>query len=130
MGRQLSVTALADQPRRGDVWLTALGAGRGGEPGKTRPAVVVSADALVTGEPDDLIVIVPVFSPRAPSPLRVELGETAGLDRPIRAVCGSVRSVVASRLIRKVGSVNATEMAQIATTLGLILEVDQPARPS
>ncbi|MGI8577392.1 MAG: hypothetical protein ACR2KG_05620 [Nocardioidaceae bacterium] len=35
-----------DTPRRGDVWVVALGAGRAGEPGKARPAVVAAAAKL------------------------------------------------------------------------------------
>ncbi|TXB91664.1 type II toxin-antitoxin system PemK/MazF family toxin, partial [Mycobacterium tuberculosis] len=35
------------EPRRGDLWLVSLGAARAGEPGKHRPAVVVSVDELL-----------------------------------------------------------------------------------
>jgi len=61
--------ASADAPRRGDVWLVALGAGRAGEPGKTRPAIIVSVDELSTGAPEELIVVVPVSSSLAASAL-------------------------------------------------------------
>ncbi|MGF2943794.1 type II toxin-antitoxin system PemK/MazF family toxin, partial [Mycobacterium sp. Lab-001] len=37
------------EPRRGDVWLVALGAARAGEPGKHRPAVIVSVDEILAG---------------------------------------------------------------------------------
>jgi hypothetical protein len=40
-----------DARYRGDVWLAALGPGRAGGPGNTRPAVIVSVDELSTRAP-------------------------------------------------------------------------------
>ncbi len=114
-----------DAPRRGEVWLVALGAARAGEPGgKTRPAVVVSVDQLSTGGPTDLVVVVPLSSSRAPSAIRVEVGVEVGVDRPSRAMCRSVRSVVASRLVRRVGRVEPATMGRIEASLVLILGLD------
>jgi mRNA interferase MazF len=114
---------LADSPRRGEVWLVAPGAGRAGEPGKTRPAVVVSSDHLTTGAPDELVIVVPVSSSRAPSALRIEMGPEAGLERPSRAICRAVRAVVASRLVRRIGHVDQPTMEQVQDALTMILEL-------
>ncbi len=119
----------ADTPRRNDVWLVALGAGRAGEPGRTRPAIVVSVDELSTGAPGELIVLVPLSSSLAPSGLRVEMAPIAGIDRPSRAVCRAVRAVVSSRFVRRIGSVDPTAMDQIETALALILGLDRAAIP-
>lgn len=116
--------ALADAPRRRDVWLVALGAGRAGEPGKMRPAVVVSDDELSTGAPGDLIVIVPLSSSLAPSALRVDVTPPAGTNRQSRAVCRAVRGVVSSRLERRIGSIDETTMGRIEAALALILALD------
>ena len=113
--------ALTDAPRRREVWLVALGAGRAGEPGKTRPAVVVSDDELSTGAPGDLIVVVPLSSSLAPSALRVDVAPIAGIDRPSRAVCRAVRGVVSSRFERQIGSVDEATMGQVEAALALIL---------
>lgn len=112
--------ALTDTPRRREVWLVALGAGRAGEPGKTRPAVVVSEDELSTGAPGELIVV-PLSSSLAPSALRVELAPMAGIDRPSRAACRAVRAVASSRFVRRIGSVDQATMEQIEAALALIL---------
>jgi mRNA interferase MazF len=117
--------ASADVPRRGEIWLVALGAGRAGEPGKTRPAVVVSVDELSTGAPQDLIVVVPLSNSLAPSALRVEVMPIAGVDRPSRAVCRAVRAVVHSRLVHRIGSVEPATMREIETVLALILGLDR-----
>jgi mRNA interferase MazF len=116
-----------DGPHRGDVWLVALGAGRAGEPGKTRPAIIVSVDELSAGAPEELIVVIPVSSSVAPSGLRIEIEPAAGVERPSRAVCRALRAVVRSRLVRRIGTVNAAEMELIEATLGLILGLDRKA---
>lgn len=117
--------ALADVPRRGEVWLVALGAGRPGEPGKSRPAIVVSADELSTGIPDELIVVVPLLSSLAPSALRIDVAPEAGIERPSRAVCRAVRAVVSSRFMRRIGSVDQATMEQVEMALALVLELDR-----
>lgn len=116
---------LADTPRRGEVWLVALGAARAGEPGKTRPAVVVSADELSTGRPEELVVVVPLSSSLAPSALRVDVAPRAGVERPSRAVCRAVRAVVSSRFVRRIGNLDQTTMEQVEEVLALILELDR-----
>ena len=121
--------ALTDAPRRREVWLVALGAGRAGEPGKTRPAVVVSDDELSTGAPGELIVVVPLSSSLAPSALRIDVAPIAGIDRPSRAVCRAVRAVVSSRCVRRIGNVDQVTMEQMETALGMILALDRRPAP-
>lgn len=117
--------ASTEAVRRGDVWLVALGAGRAGEPGKTRPAVVVSVDELNSGEVGGLVVVVPLSSSQAPSALRVEVGPSAGIDRPSRAICRAVRAVIASRLVRRIGRVDSAALNDIESTLALVLGLDR-----
>jgi mRNA interferase MazF len=116
-----------DAPHRGEVWLVALGAGRAGEPGKTRPAIIVSVDELSTDTPEELIVVVPVSSSVAPSALRIEIDPATRVERPSRAVCRALRAVVRSRLVRRIGSVNTAEMERIEATLTMILGLDRKA---
>ena len=73
----------------------------------------------------ELIVVVPLSSSPAPSALRVEVAPDAGIDRPSRAVCRAVRSVVSSRFERQVGSVNDATMENIEAALALILGLDR-----
>lgn len=121
--------ASTDAPRRREVWLVALGAGRAGETGKTRPAVVISDDELSTGAPGELIIIVPLSSSLAPSALRVDVAPIAGIDRPSRAVCRALRAVVSSRFERRIGSVDQATMERIEAALGLILGLDRRPVP-
>ena len=115
---------VSSEPRRGEVWLVSLGAARAGEPGKNRPAVVVSVDLLNAGTVDDLIVVVPLSSSRAPSALRPEVSSAAGVDRPSRAICRGVRAVAHTRLVRRMGALTPETLAEIERSLALILRLD------
>ena len=116
--------ALSD-PRRGEIWLVALGAARTGEPGKNRPAVVVSVDQLSTGAADELVVVVPLSSSREPSLLRPDISTDEGVDRPSRAICRGVRAVARARLLHRAGAVTPATLAEMERALALILGLDQ-----
>jgi mRNA interferase MazF len=112
------------EPRRGEVWLVSLGAGREGEPAKHSPAVVVSADQLnVSAGPSELIVVVPLSSSRAPSSLRPIVPASAGLDRDSRAICRATRGVSRGRLLDRLGSVPPQTFAEIEQALALTLGI-------
>jgi mRNA interferase MazF len=108
-------------PRRGEVWLTSLGAARPGEPGKTRPAIVVSSDQMVAGSLNEPIVMVPLSSSVPPSALRPEITDVEGVERPSRAVCGAVRGVARSRLLRRLGALTPATLDEVEQALALIL---------
>jgi mRNA interferase MazF len=108
------------EPHRGEVWLVSLGAARSGEAGKNRPAIVVSVDELHFGRENDLIVVVPLSSSRAPSMLRPEVS-MEGVDRPSRAICRGVRAVSRARLLRPLGRVPAATLVEVERSVALIL---------
>ncbi len=110
-----------DPPKRGEIWLTAFGAARPGEPGKTRPAVVLSADELLIGTSDELIVVVPFSSSVTPSILRPAIDPAVGIDNPSAAICRAIRGVARSRLLRRVGKVDGEKMVEIERAVGLVL---------
>jgi mRNA interferase MazF len=118
------------EPRRGEVWLVSFGAARSGEPGKNRPAVVVSSDGLGTGTVADLMVVVPLSSSSAASVLRPEIQGLESVDRPSRAICRSVRGVARSRLLRRLGVLAPATLNEVERALALILELDAIATPS
>ncbi len=112
------------EPRRGDIWLVSLGAARKGEPGKNRPAIVVSVDEIAAGVEDELLVVVPLSSSRAPSPLRPEVSPDEGIDTPSVAVCRGVRAVARPRLLRHIGSARPATLSAVEHALGLILGIE------
>lgn len=115
------------EPLRGDIWLASLGAGRRGEPGKNRPAIVISADRIFSVENDELIVIVPLSRSRSLSPLRPHLGPETGIDHSSVAVCPAARGVSRTRLLRRLGEVEPKKMTEIERAVELVLDLDQRA---
>ncbi|MGH2364433.1 MAG: type II toxin-antitoxin system PemK/MazF family toxin [Chloroflexota bacterium] len=111
----------SSRPKRGEVWLVSLGAARTGEPGKNRPAVIVSVDALNADVADELVVVVPLSSSRAPSALRPEVSGIAGIDQPSRAICRAVRAVARTCLLQRLGELPPLVLVDVERALSLIL---------
>jgi mRNA interferase MazF len=114
------------EPRRGEVWLTSFGAARPGEPGKNRPAIVVSSDRIIAGAHDEPIVMVPLSSSLPSSQLRPEVTDVEGVERPSRAVCGAVRGVARSRILHRLGAITPKTLDEVECALALILGLDAP----
>lgn len=108
-------------PRRGEIWLASLGAGRRGEPGKNRPVVVLSVDDLLIGKPDELVVIAPCSSSVTPSRLRPSINPSTGIDDHSAVICRGIRGVARSRLLRPLGNVDPEKMAEIEHAVRLVL---------
>ena len=114
-------------PRRGEIWLVSLGAARRGEPGKNRPAVVLSADELLTGEDHELIVVVPLSSSLPRSALRPQLGPETGIDADSAAISRAIRGVSRRRLLRRVGKAKPATMAEVERAIATVLGLDSAA---
>jgi len=114
---------VSTEPRRGEIWLTSLGAARHGEPGKNRPAIVISVDEISAGLEDELIVVIPVSSSRSGSPLRPAVSPQEGIDRESVAVCRGVRAVAKTRLLQRLGQVEPDTMRELERALAMILGI-------
>lgn len=112
------------EPRRGEIWLVSLGAARKGEPGKNRPAILVSVDEISTGLEEDLIAVVPMSGSRVPSPLRPAVSREQGIERASVAVCRGVRAVARKRLLRRLGESTPETLREVERALGMILGFD------
>lgn len=113
------------EPRRGEIWLVSLGAARKGEPGKNRPAIVLSVDEIVAGVEHELFVIVPVSSSRVPSALRPKVSPTDGIDVESAAICRGLRAVSRARLLRPIGQAGSETMREIEQAVAMILAIDR-----
>lgn len=118
------------EPHRGEVWLVSFGAARPGEPGKNRPAVVVSVDRIIAGPSFEPIVVVPLSSSSTPSVLRPEIRDVEGVDRSSHALPRAVRGVARSRLLRRLGTLPPEKLAEIERALVLILGLTPPRHKS
>lgn len=115
------------EPRRGEIWLVSLGAARKGDPGRNRPAIVVSVDEIVAGVEHELFVVIPVSSSRAPSLLRPRVSPEDGIDVESAAICRGVRAVSRERLLRPIGKLRPDTLREVEAALAAILGLDRTA---
>lgn len=110
-------------PRRGEIWLVDFGEPAGREQAGTRPAVVVSTDALNEG-PSGVVLVVPLTSTRRqlPSHVEIEPGES-GLSDSSYAKCEDVKSVSERRLVGRLGVAGPEPMFEIGQVLRYLLEL-------
>lgn len=111
--------------KRGEIWLVNLEPTIGAEIKKTRPAIIVSADAL--GKLP-LKVIVPITDWKnqySIAPWMVKLLPTLenGLTKNSSADCFQMRSVSEIRLTKKIGEIRHDQMDEISTGLSVTLQI-------
>ena len=111
--------------RRGEIWHINLDPTIGAEIKKTRPAVIVSSDAVGVLP---LKVIVPLTDWKdrygiARWMVAVEPSVQNGLDKPSAADTFQVRSLAQERFVRRLGQMEDEHMSGIAQALALVLEI-------
>jgi len=109
--------------RRGEIWLINLDPTVGAEIMKTRPAVIVSDDAIGVLP---LKVIVPITDWKdryavAPWMVRLESDRVNHLEKLSAADAFQVRSVAHERFIRRLGHLSAKTMQEIVDALAVVL---------
>ena len=110
------------RPRRGELWLVSLGAARDGEIGKTRPALVVSVDALQTGSPYDRITVVPLTTNarQRPNALQPAIPAGHGLAQDSVILCNAPRALAPSRFVRHLGTIPDDLLIQVTAARAVI----------
>ena len=87
--------------KRGSVWLANLNPGRGTEPGKIRPVLIVQSQALLEADhPSTLIVPLTCSLIDDAEPLRLRLPAQAGLDKDSDLLLDQLRAIDNQRLIQ------------------------------
>ena len=109
---------------RGEIWLINLDPTVGAEIRKTRPVVIVSSDAIGVLP---LRVIVPVTDWKVqyePAAWMVKIlpDQQNGLSKPSAVDTFLIRSVAASRFIRKIGIISDVDLKFIVNAVGLVVE--------
>jgi mRNA interferase MazF len=105
--------------RRGEVWWVDLDPTRGSEIRKTRPAVVLTVDALNRAR--RTVVVVPLSTGPTPRPPIVVATASAGAGSV--AVCDQVRAVDKSRLTRHVGQLAVADLHAVEDGVRSILSL-------
>jgi mRNA interferase MazF len=112
--------------KRGEVWLVNLDPTIGAEIRKTRPAVIVSDDAIGILP---LKVIVPITEWKerysiAPWMVRLEVDARNGIEKLSAADAFQVRSISEERLVRQLGKLADATMSKLTNALAIVLDIN------
>ncbi len=105
--------------RRGEIWWVNLDPARGSEIRKTRPAIVITANAL--NRVRRTVVVVPLSTGPQPRPPIIVSTPSAGPNSV--AVCDQARAVDKRRLTRSEGQLSAVDLCSIEDSLRRVLEL-------
>ena len=112
-------------PDRGEVWLANLNPGRGTEPGKTRPVLVIQAQALQdSGHPSTIVIPLTTNLQDGAEPLRVRVPASGRLRRPSDLLVDQVRAIDNRRLLKgPLARLSRTLMATVGTAVREVLDL-------
>lgn len=86
---------------RGEVWLANLNPGRGTEPGKTRPVLIVQSQALLEVEhPSSLVVPLTTRLIDDAAPLRLRIKAAGDLQHDSDLLLDQLRAIDNNRLVK------------------------------
>ncbi|MFW5832436.1 MAG: type II toxin-antitoxin system PemK/MazF family toxin [Prolixibacteraceae bacterium] len=113
--------------KQGEIWLINLDPTIGAEIQKTRPAIIVSDNAL--GKLP-LKIIVPVTDWKdkysiAPWMIKIEVSNVTGLLKDSGADCFQVRSVSHKRFVKKIGKITGKNLNDIKIGLAKVLSIKE-----
>lgn len=112
--------------KRADIWVVNLDPTIGTEIKKTRPAVIVSSDALGI-LPLKLIAPITTFKPHFENNIwhiKILPDKQNGLKVISAVDVLQCRCVDVKRFVTKIGSLNASQMKEIALAIAAIVEVE------
>jgi mRNA interferase MazF len=117
--------------KRGEIWLINLDPTVGAEIQKTRPAVIVSVDAVGVLP---LRVVVPITGwkeryAQAPWMVRLEPDAQNGLEKVSCADAFQVRSVSIARFVQSLGQLDVSSMQAIERALAIVLGLGSSLPP-
>ncbi|MCE2541355.1 MAG: type II toxin-antitoxin system PemK/MazF family toxin [Acidobacteria bacterium] len=112
-------------PERGEIWVADLNSRRGTEPGKTRPVLIVQAQALLdAGHPSTLVAPLTTRLVDDVEPLRIRVAAAENLQRDSDALIDQLRAIDNRRLVRgPLARLGPREMAQVGQALLEVLDL-------
>ena len=108
--------------KRGEIWLADLNPRRGTEAGRTRPVLIVQAQALLDAEhPSTLVVPLTTQLVDDAEPLRIRLRASGSLKKDSDALIDQMRAIDNRRLIH--GPLSRLASKQLDAVGHALLEV-------
>ncbi len=111
--------------RRGEIWLANLSPRQGTEPGKTRPVLIVQAQALLDAEhPSTVVIPLTTRLVAAAEPLRIRVPAAGGLRRTSDLLVDQVRAIDNRRLSKgPLTRLNGPAMARVDQAIADVLDL-------
>ena len=113
------------KPGNGEVWLANLNPGRGTEPGKMRPVLIVQGQALLDAEhPSTLIVPLTTSLIDDAEPLRLRVQARERLDHDSDLLIDQLRAIDNRRLSAgPLARLSSTDMREVYRAVAEVLEI-------
>ena len=115
MGPTRQKLTVQSHPKRGEIYLTALDPTVGQEIQKTRPALVIQND--ISNRVSNVTIVAPITStvrfPLNPVHVLLTADQNTGLSVVSIALLNQVRAVDRSRLVKRLGKVDARTLEQV-----------------
>ncbi len=110
---------------RGEIWLANLNPGRGTEPGKTRPVLIVQSQALLdVDHPSTLVVPLTTRLIDDAAPLRLRVAAGGDLEQDSDLLLDQLRAIDNNRLVKgPLQRCSAALLAQVDQALREVLEL-------
>lgn len=105
-----------------DIWLANLNPGKGTEPGKTRPVVIVQTDLL--NDTHLSTIVCPITTNIQPDMniLRVHLKKSQ-LDQLSDVLIDQIRAIDNKRLMQRIGKLNQDQIQLLKKNLMIVLDL-------
>ena len=118
-------SSVTRMPERGEVWLANLSPRRGTEPGKTRPVLILQAQALIdAGHPSTLIVPLTTNLIDDAEPLRIRVPLQASIRRDSDLLIDQLRAIDNRRLVKgPLSRLDEATMERVAAALREVLDL-------
>jgi len=109
----------------GEIWLANLNPGRGTEPGKTRPVLIVQSQALLdVGHPSTLVLPLTTRLIEDAEPLRLRLPAQDQLEQDSDVLVDQLRALDNRRLMGKaLATCNAEFMRRVYAALCEVMDI-------
>lgn len=105
-----------------DIWLANLNPGKGTEPGKTRPVVIVQTDLLNDTHLSTIVCQLTTNIQPDMNILRVHLKKSQ-LDQMSDVLIDQIRAIDNKRLIQRIGKLNQDQIQLLKKNLMIVLDL-------
>ena len=108
--------------KRFEIWTADLNPGKGTEPGKIRPVVIIQTDLLNNVHPSTIICPISTNVFEEVTIIRVHLKKQQ-LKKASDILVDQIRAIDNRRFLKKVGKLNSLEIEKLKDNLRIILDL-------